>query len=132
MKKYLLFNMFVSLFFLSCSDEIVSPVLQYDTSVNGKTIKVNQNQEFTLELELHFDGGYQCNYSISDTTILKIDSTTHRSTNSNPDICGGTSIETIFFKGLKRGVCKVNLVECQNWLPDVEPINTVYFNVIVK
>ena len=73
MKKYYL-PFFVIISFLSgCSDNVVSSEDQFDSSVNGQTIIINTNHKFTLELDLHADGGYHWDYSISDTAIVQID-----------------------------------------------------------
>ena len=132
MKKYYLLFFAIIPFIFSCSDNIVSPEPPYDSSINGKSIRIYKNQQFILELEVCLDGGYCWDCSFSDNSILRIDSTKFRSKNGNPNLVGGMSIETFYFCGIKKGKCWVDLYERQPWEPGTAPINTIQFNVIVN
>ena len=70
MKKYYLLFFVIISFLFGCSDNVISSEDQYDSAIDGQTITINTNQKFTLELDLHADGGYQWDYSISDTGPL--------------------------------------------------------------
>jgi len=50
----------------SCNNTINQP----NPQINERTMSVNINNGVTFELGLHADGGYQWEYSISDTTVL--------------------------------------------------------------
>lgn len=132
MVKYLFSLIISTVLLLHCSDDILAPAYQYDSSVNGKTVSASHNQQFILELDLAADAGYQWDLSISDSFVVKIDSTCKRPKSGKWNIDGGMTIETFYFKALKRGKCSVNIKEYQNWEPDVEPINKVQFDVIVR
>ena len=132
MKKYYLLFFVIISFLFGCSDNVISSEDQYDSAIDGQTITINTNQKFTLELDLHADGGYQWDYSISDTAIVRIDSASYRPKSGNWNQVGGVTIETFYFCGIKKGNCIVNLFEHRAWESNIAPINTVQFNVIVK
>lgn len=124
--------LFVIISFLSgCSDSVTS-VEQYDSSINGKSISIHKNNLFTLELDANTDGGYQWDYTMTDSSVLRLDSTSLRPKDGNWNKCGGLYVRTFYFLGTKEGSCTVNLFEHQAWMKDVEPINTVQFSVIIK
>ena len=132
MKKYYLLFFIIISYLSGCSDNVISSEDQFDISIDGQTITINTNQKFTLELDLHADGGYQWDYSISDTAVVQIDSTSYRPQSGNWNQVGGVTIETFYFCGIRTGQCVVNLIEHRVWEKDVPPINSVQFSVIVK
>ncbi|OGU28575.1 MAG: hypothetical protein A2057_16930 [Ignavibacteria bacterium GWA2_35_9] len=132
MKKYYLLFFVIISFLSGCSDNVLSSEDQFDSSINGKSIRINKNHQFILELDLNADAGYCWDYSIGDTTVLRIDSTSYRPKSGNWNQCGGVTIETFYFCGIKKGNCEVNLFEHRVWESNIKPINTIQFNVIVK
>jgi predicted secreted protein len=132
MKKYHLLFFVIILFLSGCSENVLSTEDQFDSSINGKSITINTNHKFTLELDLHADGGYQWDHSISDTSVVRIDSTNYRPKSGNWNQDGGVTIETFYFTGERKGNCIINLIEHRIWEKNIAPINTVQFNVIVK
>ena len=128
---YLLLLVVIS-FSAGCSDNILSTENQFDSSINGTSIRVNKNQQFILELELNADAGYRWDYSISDASVVRIDSTNYRPKSGDWNQVGGVTIETFYFCGIKKGNCIVNLFEHRTWESNIAPINSVHFNVIVN
>ena len=127
---YLLLLVVIS-FSAGCSDNILSTENQFDSSINGTSIRANKNQQFILELELNADAGYRWDYSISDASVVRIDSTKYRPKSGDWNQVGGVTIETFYFCGIKKGNCIVNLFEHRAWESNIAPITTVHFNVIV-
>ena len=127
---YLLLLVVIS-FSAGCSDNILSTENQFDSSINGTSIRVNKNQQFILELELNADAGYRWDYSISDASVVRIDSTNYRPKSGDWNQVGDVTIETFYFCGIKKGNCIVNLFEHRAWESNIAPITTVHFNVIV-
>ncbi len=132
MKKILPFLFSIIPFLMGCSDLALPTEIQLNSSVDGKNVIVFSNQAFTLELDAHFDGGYQWDYEISDTNVVGIDSVSYRAKEAGEMKCGGLVIETFYLRGKHRGQSAINLIEHQSWEKDVPPINTVHFYVIVK
>ena len=128
---YLLLLVVIS-FSAGCSDNILSTENQFDSSINGTSIRANKNQQFILELELNADAGYRWDYSISDASVVRIDSTKYRPKSGDWNQVGGVTIETFYFCGIKKGNCIVNLFEHRAWESNIAPITTVHFNVIVN
>jgi predicted secreted protein len=104
---------------------------QLDSSVNGKNVAYTPNRSFSLELDLNADAGNQWFLTISDTTVIQLDSTSYRPKSGNWNMEGGVAVETFYFRTLKTGQCSITLVQRQGWLPDVPPIVSVRFTVTV-
>jgi predicted secreted protein len=104
---------------------------ELDSSVNGTTIAYAPSQSFLLELDLNADAGYSWFCAISDTTVIRLESTSYRPKNGDWNICGGLTVETFHFRTLTDGLCSITLVQRQGWLPDVPPIAAVQFTVLV-
>ena len=102
-----------------------------DSSVNGAELAYPPNQLFSLELDLHADAGYRWYYAISDTTVIHLDSTSHRPKSGNWNTVGGLTVETFYFRATKTGQCSIALDERQYWLPNDPPLNSVRFSVVV-
>ncbi len=132
MKKYYPLFLIVISFLFGCSESTLPTEVRLDSSINGKNITVNNNSKFTMELDLNADAGYQWDYSLSNTSVLKVDSTNYRPKSGNWNQVGGLTVETFYFCSKKTGQCKINLIEHRGWESDVPPINTVQFNVIVR
>jgi hypothetical protein len=115
--------------FLGCSDMGTQTPL--DSSIDRKNVTYPINHTFPLELDLHADGGYQWDNTISDTTIVHLDSTNYRPKQGGQIVDGGLTVETFYFRTRKVGKCTVRLIEHRGWLPNVAPINTVEFTVSV-
>jgi predicted secreted protein len=111
-------------------DSLKSPPL-LDSSVNGTKVAYAPNQSFQLELDLNADAGYSWYYTISDTTVITLDSTSYRPKSGNWNGVGGMTVETFYFRTTKTGECSIALDERQGWLPNVPPINSVRFSVVV-
>jgi predicted secreted protein len=121
-----------SFFLFSCSDSGMPSQIELDSSINGQTVSYTRNQQFSLDLDVHADGGYQWDCKFSDSTIVKIDSTNYRPKNDGPVIPGGLTVETFYFRAIQAGQSTLDLSERQEWLKDVPPINTIRFAVIVR
>ena len=132
MKKYYLLFLVIISFLSGCSDNVLSSEDQFDSSINGKSISITKNHQFILELDLNADAGYQWDYLLTDTAVIRIDSTNYKPKSDNWNQDGGVTIETFYFCGIKSGNCIVNLFEHRVWESNVEPINNIQFNVIVK
>ncbi|OGU51761.1 MAG: hypothetical protein A2080_13525 [Ignavibacteria bacterium GWC2_36_12] len=132
MKTYYLLLLIIIPFLSGCSDNVLSTENQFDSSINGKSISINKNHQFILELDLNADAGYRWDYSMTDTSVIRIDSTNYRPKSGNWNQVGGVTIETFYFCGIKKGNCTVNLFEHRVWESSISPINTIQFNVIVK
>jgi predicted secreted protein len=126
------------IFFFGCSDHGVnleSPGpsgTPLTSAINGKNVACSPNQCFSLELDLNADGGYQWDHNISDTSILRLDSTNYRPKSGNWSIVGGLTVQTFYFRAVHPGQSTIDLAERQEWMKDVPPINTVRFAVIVR
>ena len=131
MKKYYLLFLVIISFLSGCSDNVLSSEDQFDSSINGKSISITKNHQFILELDLNADAGYRWDYSISDASVVRIDSTNYRPKSGDWNQVGGVTIETFYFCGIKKGNCIVNLFEHRAWESNIAPITTVHFNVIV-
>ena len=125
---YLLLLVVIS-FSAGCSDNILSTENQFDSSINGTSIRVNKNQQFILELDLNADAGYRWDYSISDASVVRIDSTNYRPKSGDWNQVGGVTIETFYFCGIKKGNCIVNLFEHRAWESNIAPITTMANNI---
>ena len=132
MKSYASFIFILSFVLLNCSQPS-SPIDQtLDSSVDGKSVSYPLNSNFTLRLDLNADAGYLWECSITDTNIVKIDSTCYAPKSGNPDQIGGTTIETFYFCTMKTGQSKILLVERRPWDSDeIQPINSISFTVRV-
>jgi predicted secreted protein len=130
MKSYVSFIFILSSVLGNCSQPS-SPIDQtLDSSVNGKTIYYTLNSNFTLTLDLNADAGYQWDYSITDTNIVKIDSTCFVPKSGNPDQIGGVTIETFYFCTMTTGQSKISFVERHSWDSDeMPPNNSISFTV---
>lgn len=131
MRKHHLAILGLIVVFLGCSDSSTPTQTQLVSSINGRNVAYPLNQTFSLELDLNADAGYQWDHSISDTTVIHLDSTRYRPKNGGPIVPGGLTVETFYFRTTKAGRCAVNVIEHQGWLPDVPPIHSVQFNVSV-
>jgi len=116
--------------FISCSDLGTQPV--FDASINGKWLTLFTHQRFTLELDVLADAGYQWHPQMSDSTVVKLESTAYRPKNGGPIVPGGPTVETFYFCTGTAGRCTVRLSERHPWLPNELPAVTFEFTVIVK
>ena len=125
---------FLPLLLVLCGCDLGDPQKsepQLNSSVNGKRVAYAPNQSFQLELDLSADAGYSWYYTISDTTVIHLDSTSYRPKSGNWNQVGGMTVETFYFQATKTGKCSIALDERQGWLPNVPPINSVRFSVVV-
>ena len=109
--------------------DLIEP--KYDSTINGRFLTCSSNQRFSLELDLNADSGYQWDYSISDTNIVRIDSTSYRPKSGNWNQVGGVTIETFYFHTMRYGKSDIEMIEHQAWMPNVPPIDTIRFIVSV-
>jgi predicted secreted protein len=112
-----------------CSDSYTLPL--HDASINGKTVTYATNLAFTLELDVHSSSGYQWDHTISDPTIVRLDSTIIRPRNGGPVVPGALMVATFYWRALKAGSTMITLIERQAWQPDVPPITSISFTVSV-
>jgi len=132
MRKYFFTLTVIVCFLYGCSESSLPIQTKLDSSVKGKSIQVLRNQQLLLDLDVHSDGGYQWECQISDTNIIKKDSTHVASKNSDKNVVGGLAVETFYFSSNKQGECIINLIEHRGWEQNIPPINTVQFHVVVK
>jgi predicted secreted protein len=126
------FLAFVLVLFLvgcSCPSSPIDPKL--DSSISGKTFSSSGDQEFRLQLDVHFDGGYQWAYSISDTNVVRIDSVRYAPKSRDRKLLGGVAIETLFFHTLRTGQSVITLTERRPWEKNIAPIDSLKFTVAV-
>ena len=109
------------------------PIESLNTTVNGKNIIIQKGEKFLLILDAHSDGGYQWDCQISDSKIIKKDSTQIISNNKNVNMVGGISTETLYFSGNNvTGESEITLIEHRSWEKNIPPVNKVQFQVLVK
>lgn len=104
---------------------------KYDSWVNGRTLVYPANTKFTLQLEVDADAGRQWDYTISDSNVLRIDSTSYRPASGNWNLVGGETIETFYFSTLRPGSAAVLMIQHQPWAPTTPPVDTLTFTVMV-
>jgi predicted secreted protein len=129
MKHILLLSIVLS-FSLGCSESSQPTEPQLGSDMGGKSAIYLPNQQFSLKLDLNADGGYQWDCSISDTTVVRIDSTRFRS-KSGEIVAGGLVVETFYFRTMTIGHCMISLKECRGWERGTPPIHIVQFWVVV-
>ena len=131
-----MFGLMILLF--GCSDQGVNldspgPVnVPMNSAINGKTFTCSLNQTFSLELDLNADAGYQWDHSISDTSILHLDSTNYRPQSGDKFVDGGLTVETFYFRITSAGRCTIDLIQHRGWESGIRPIQTVHFAVVVQ
>lgn len=122
-----LFTIMILFLLYSCNNTINQP----NPQIIERTMSVNINNEVIFELELHADGGYQWEYSISDTTVLQIDSINYRPKSGDWSQDGGITIEKFYFTAKRSGQCIILLNERRIWEEDIAPINSVKYSINV-
>jgi len=128
--KHILLLSLALFIFPGCSKSPQPTEPQLGLDISGKHVVYLPNQQFSLELDLNADAGYQWDYDISDTTVLRIDSTRYRS-KSGEIVVGGLTVETFYFRTLTIGYCTVSLMERRGWERDTPPIHAIQFWVVV-
>jgi predicted secreted protein len=115
------------LLFLGCSESLNKS----DSNVIVKNFSVTANESFSFELEVCATCGYQLDYSISDTSIVAIDSISFRPKDEDLELIGGNTIQTFYLTSKTNGNCIIDIIEHRVWESDIEPINTFkcYINV---
>ena len=104
----------------------------FDSTIGGTILHYSTNQSFVLELDVAADGGYLWDYSISDTNVVRIDSTGYRPKSGNWDMEGGVTIETFYFRTLRSGISIVEMAERRPWMRLDPPIDSLRFIVLVN
>lgn len=132
MRNYYYYPLVFLSLLIGCSDSSLPTNIEWNSSINGKYLRINREQKLLLELDSNFDGGYSWDCDFSDSTIIVLDSVNSRPKNNNRELDGGIAIKTFYFRGIKRGFCKVNLIEHRVWEKDIPPINIIQFNIRVK
>ena len=129
MKDRLLALFLIAPLFWGCSEST-----QPTEKQSGKEITAvyHQNQNFSFDLDLNADGGYQWDYIVSDTNVLRIDSTSYRPKSGRWDQVGGLTVETFHCCTKHLGTSMLKLKEHQAWLKDVSPIDSLLYVVIVN
>ena len=130
-KCYSLFLVVFS-FLSGCSDNATLLESPFDSSINGKSVVLNMNHQLILELDLNADAGYKWDCSMTDSSVVRVDSTNYKPKSGNWNQVGGITVETFYFSGIKKGDCKINLYEHRAWESNVAPINTVNFRVVIQ
>ena len=129
----------LSLMLVACSNSTPpsgpapdSEEVMIDSTANGTTISYPVDERFCLELLLSADAGFQWDYTLSDTSVVCIDSTCCRPASGDWNQVGGYTIESFHFRTIHSGLCSVHLIEHQAWIPEVPPIHTCSFTVAVN
>jgi predicted secreted protein len=118
--------------FTGCSKSSQTTETQIGSDINGKSSTYAPGQRFSLDLDVHSDGGYQWFYDISNAAIVKVDSASYGS-KGGQQVIGGLSVETIYFQAISNGQSTIILKERRGWEKDtIPPINTIQFSVLVK
>ena len=125
MRTYLLTVPLLLIVFSSCSDRGVNVIASglfdfpLESTINGKALTFFANQTFSLELDLHADGGYQWDCAISDLNVIQLDSTLHRPKSVNQGI-GGLSVESFYFRAANPGQSTqwIRRIRSTRWLED--------------
>ena len=120
---------------LSCGCDLGDPLISrspLDAFVRGKRVVYSPNQSFQLELDLNTVAGYSWSFTLSETTVMHLDSTSCRPKNGNANQVGGLSVETLHFRAIRPGECSIALDERRGWLPNDPPIHSVQFGVAVR
>ena len=131
MKTHVCFTFILLFSLVGCSQPSSPVALELDSSINGKTVLYPRNQKFTLQLDLQADAGYQWNYSIGDTNVVRIDSTCYTPKSGNWNQIGGVTVETFFFCTVQTGQSVVTLIEHRQWEPNVPAIDSLTFTLVV-
>jgi predicted secreted protein len=119
--------------FLFTGCTIIMPLgeLQLKEDINGKSITCTHDQVFTLQLDVHSDGGYQWFHTISDENVVQLDDT--KVSYPHPEgFVGGNSVVTFYFRAKSVGHCKVTLEEKRSWEKKEAPIKKIQFRVEVE
>jgi predicted secreted protein len=125
-KNYCFLLLLVVPSLISCS-ESSSP-----TGAEAKSISIKASQQYILKLETALDAGYHWKYTISDTGVVKLDSTNSVSENTDSQSVGGGALETFYFSGKRTGECVVILSECRAWEKNTAPLSSVELFMYVK
>jgi hypothetical protein len=110
---------------------ITLPEQAWDSTINGKSLNYPLNQKFSLQLDLHADGGFQWDISMTDTSIVCVDSIDCRPYGDIP-VVGGLAVETIYFCTMNTGSTVIILVEHRVWEAGVPALDSLAFSVSVS
>jgi predicted secreted protein len=120
----------VTMFWFGCSDFGLPTNGVMNASVNGRIFVFPVGKIFVMELDVHATAGYGWICHMSDTSVVRLDSTSFRP--KNRDILeGGVTVETFRFRMNKPGECTIDLNELRRWETGVRPINSLRFHVRV-
>ncbi len=125
------FAIIMLLTIVGCSQSSSPTEPQWDSSIAGKSISYPPNQRFTLQLDLNADAGYQWDISVTDTNVVRVDSTNYRPKSGNYNQVGGITVETFYFCTRYAGRSAVTLAERRGWEPGVPGIDSLAFTVSV-
>jgi predicted secreted protein len=123
------FTLFLALFILSGCSKSSQP--KFGANINGNRVTCSSSQKFSLDLDVHSNGGYQWFADISDTSVVKLDSTGYASKRGQ-QLVSGLAIATLYFRPIRSGQSTITLNERRGWEKDISPINTIKFGVLVK
>lgn len=105
-----------------------------DSGVNGKTIALSRNSNFTLQVSSSSTNS-EWYYSISDTNIIKLDGRPIYKPKHHGQDFGNKNNDMqidmfLNFKVSKAGKCNVIIQEKQQSLKNEQIINSINFNVV--
>ena len=105
-----------------------------DETVNGRSLLYPPGGTFDVVLEENFDAGFVWKYTVSDSTVIRVDSVTYKEYTPLPPPrpVGGSTTKTIHFSATGRGQCDVYLFEHQPWMKNVPPHRVVRFLIVVE
>jgi inhibitor of cysteine peptidase len=103
--------------------------IAFNESVNGQTVKVEPNQEFSIKLSSNPSTGFKWEWRPNETEIIKFISSKYKPASEEKNIVGGGGIETFIFKTSRIGIDEIELVYRRAWEKDVPPAKIVRFVV---
>jgi len=101
----------------------------FDSSINGQSLSYLRNQRFSLKLDLAADAGNQWEISMTDTTVVCVDSTAYW---VKPNQVGGLIAETFYFCTMKSGQSVITMIEHQPWKGGGPTVDSLAFTVTVS
>lgn len=121
--------------FAGCKDASTPVENESSSNLSIMNVEYKSNQTFTLELDLHADGGFSWDHEFSNPNKVRLDSVAYRSKVPSTDgrmLVGGMTVETFYFHTLTSGQCAIKLKEARGWEKDVPPLHVVQLNVTIN
>lgn len=108
---------------------VIFPAPAMDSTINGDTLNYPKKQNFSLKLNLAADAGNQWIITMTDTTVVCLDSTAYW---TKPNQIGGLISESFYFCTMNPGRSVITMIERQPWQGGGPTIDSLAFTVIVS